>query len=239
MICDRVASLLVYVVRIGYQTQATLSMVSVSRLTLIVCPLLGVVLTAATCHAQMFGNRNLGSPLSRRSAAEVANSAGIIQGGERFIRGNRTVDDFVGIDALDRARFVGQVNAQNQLAIGEPAISELGNSQSRQINAPLRTRPANALHEPVLLLGFELGPESTARLVEQARTQIGHALTSRFGNQIEVSVEGRTAILRGAVGDANDARLAELMTSLEPGISAVQNELTWGEPPATDDSADR
>ena len=50
--------------------------------------------------------------------------------------------------------------------------------------------------------------------------------------QIEVSVEGARAVLRGEVPSHHQRRLARLLLLLEPGISEVQNDLTVaGRPP--------
>ncbi len=180
-----------------------------------------------SCEAQMFGARTVGRPLGQPSAGSMSSDAGTLQGAERFLRGNRSADDFVGVDARDRARFVGLINARNQMAIGDTAVSNAPRAdQAAQVNSPIKSRAANSMREPLLQIGFEIAPESTERLAEKAQTRIGQAITARFGNQIEVSVAIRTAILRGEVDDAADVRLAELMVSLEPGISKVQNELT-------------
>ncbi len=199
--------------------------------------------TFARCEAQLFGARSVGRPLSGSSKGEMSSDAGTLQGGERFLRGNRSAGDFVGVDARDRARFIGQIIAQNQLAISDALASRTPRlDRTAQINSPLKSRAANSLGEPVLQLGFEIAPESTARLAEQAQIRIGRALDARFGNQIAVSVAGRTAILRGEVDDAEDARLAQMMVSLEPGISKVQNELTRREAtarPVESDSTER
>jgi osmotically-inducible protein OsmY len=186
-----------------------------------------LVVMTAPCTAQLFGQRSLGQPLSRRSAANLANDSGTLQGGERFLRAMRSVADFVGIDARDRARFVGQVAAQNQLEAIESAISESRRTdRTAQINMPLRAKPVNGMREPVLELGFEPAPENNARLVEQVQIRLSRILSERFGSPIEVWVEDRTATLRGEVDAVELARLAEILAALEPGITKVQNLLT-------------
>ena len=179
------------------------------------------------CEAQMFGARSTGRPLSRQTAPGTPGSTGTIQGGERFIRGNRGAGDFVGNSALDRTRFVGLINAQNQIMLPDSAVTSATRAdRGPQINTPIKTRAINTLYEPVLELGFAPEIESTERLSLQAQTRIDQAFSLRFGNQISALVEVRTAILRGEVGAAEDSRLAEVMASMEPGISVVQNELT-------------
>ena len=175
----------------------------------------------------MFGARSTGQPLSRQTARGTPGDTGTIQGGERFIRSNRGAADFVGNSALDRARFVGAINAQNQMLLRDSVLSSTPRAdRGPQINTPIKTRAVNTLYEPVLELGFAPVTENTGRLSAQAQTRIDQAFSLHFGNQISVSVEDRTAILRGEVGAAEDSRLAETMASMEPGISAIQNELT-------------
>jgi hypothetical protein len=45
------------------------------------------------------------------------------------------------------------------------------------------------------------------------------------GNSISVSMEGRTAVLSGTVASEHDRVLAERLALLEPGVSAIRNEL--------------
>ena len=58
-------------------------------------------------------------------------------------------------------------------------------------------------------------------LARHLRTSPGLRPESR----VEVSVEGRTAILRGSVACESDRAFVEQMALFEPGISAVRNDL--------------
>lgn len=63
----------------------------------------------------------------------------------------------------------------------------------------------------------------------QIRTDLGQTLArsstlSGRGN-IQVNMEGRTAVLRGEVADSRASRLAEAMSRLTPGVREVRNEL--------------
>ncbi len=180
--------------------------------------------------AQLFGSRPLGNPLIRQNApggGEFGSGAGMVQGNERFLRGNRAASDFVGTANREEIGFVGQVNAANLDPSQVPTTLGVTRRQNRapQINRPVRRHRPNTLHEPPLELAFQPEPEALQRLAATAAEKITQSLGERFGNRIEVSVEGRTAILRGEVDTAESSRLAALMAGFEPGISDVRNEL--------------
>ena len=192
---------------------------------------LGVVFFCVLeAQAQLFGSRQMGNPLIRKSApggGEFAGNLGMVQGNERFIRGNRRASDFVGADNREAQGFVGQVNAANLNPAQIPTT--LGTPQranrAPQINRPAQRHRPNTLHYPTLELGFQPEPEALQRLAASAAEQIAQSLDERFGSRIEVLVEERTAILRGEVDSADASRLAELMAGFEPGVSSVRNEL--------------
>ena len=192
---------------------------------------LGVVFFCVLeAQAQLFGSRQMGNPLIRQSApggGEFAGNIGMVQGNERFIRGNRRASDFVGADNREAQGFVGQVNAANlnpsqiPTTLGTPQRA----NRAPQINRPAQRHRPNTLHYPTLELGFQPEPEALQRLAASAAEQIAQSLDERFGSRIEVLVEERTAILRGEVDSADASRLAELMAGFEPGVSSVRNEL--------------
>lgn len=181
-------------------------------------------------QGQLFGARQMGNPLIRQSAAgggEFAGNVGMVQGNERFIRGNRGAADFVGTDNRETQGFVGQVNAANLNPAQIPTTLGIQRraNQAPQINRPARRHRPNTLHDPPLELGFQPEPEALQRLAASAAERISQSLGERFGSPIEVLVVERTAILRGEVDTADASRLAALMAGFEPGVSTVQNEL--------------
>ena len=103
--------------------------------------------------------------------------------------------------------------------------------RSSQINRPLALAKANEMYPPKLQLGFAL----PARELTELGTHLAEELqgSSRFSAQcrFEVSVAGRTAILRGEVTSVRERDLAELVARIEPGISSVRNELQVAQPP--------
>lgn len=202
---------------------------------------LATLLIPIQANAQMFGVRQVGQPLQRQATpgsfqqlnpGQPAGAGATLTGGERFLRGARDAAAFVGADARESANFVGQVNAGDQSLNVQPAITApIRPNLGGLINRPLRTRPANSLMEPVYVIAFELAPETIAQLDATAQKALDSALSSRFGNQIAVSVANSTATLLGEVPDAESSQLAELMCRMEPRISAVENRLTIRQEP--------
>lgn len=195
------------------------------------------LLWSVEASGQLFGTRQMGNPLLRQSApggGEFAGNVGMVQGNERFIRGNRRASDFVGVDARGPQGFVGQVNAANLNLNQIPTTlgTQRRPSRAPQINRPVRQHRPNTLHDPPLELGFEPDPEMLQRLAATAEERIAQALDERFGSRIAVSVVERTAILRGEVDSVDALRLAELMAGFEPGVSSVRNELRVNPAPA-------
>lgn len=188
------------------------------------------LLCSPEVQAQLFGSRPIGNPLIRQNAAgggEFGGNVGMVQGNERFIRGNRGAADFVGAGNRESQGFVGQVNAANLNPAQVPTTLGIQQRANRapQINRPARRHRPNTLHDPPLELGFQPEPEALQRLAASAAERIAQSLDERFGSRIEVSVVERIAILRGEVDNADASRLAELIAGFEPGVSSVQNEL--------------
>jgi len=79
--------------------------------------------------------------------------------------------------------------------------------------------------EPRMEVGFEVPPAQKSEVVSHVITSLGSdKVGSRFGS-VQVSVDGETATLRGAVVSQNDRLLAEQIALLEPSILSVRNEL--------------
>jgi hypothetical protein len=84
--------------------------------------------------------------------------------------------------------------------------------------------------EPRMEVGFEVPPLQRSAVESHVTTSLGSSkVGSRFGG-VQVSVDGETAILRGAVVSQNDRQLAEQIALLEPSIAKVRNDLTVRKP---------
>ena len=184
--------------------------------------------TSQSAYGQMFGERQLGRPISRRTSPSATTAAtdeiGSVRN-QRFIRGNRSVRNFVGSDRREAVDFVGmeQAGAAAQAVRSAVAGSQPAVDRSASVNQPAAATTAtgaNTMYAPRLVVGFSHATPATREL----ESDISRRLRIMDG-EVEVLVAGRTAILRGTVASAEDRDLAQILASFEPGISTVRNEL--------------
>ncbi len=194
---------------------------------------------------QLIGNQSIGGPtlsLTQQRTAGSAASANIGPGlasnaigslgnrmqidNTRFVRGNRSRQNFVGSNRTDLTGFVGSSQA---LGVGRvPSASESLRIETTKIkvNRPLPLQPAKGMYYPRLELDFE-STSTPSELVRESPanqdTKERIALFSAGGATVTIS--GNTAILRGAVSSAKAAELLTQLLSFEPGIDRVKNEL--------------
>lgn len=154
-------------------------------------------------------------------------SAGQITGTERFVRGNRQPGQFVGTDSADATNFFSALGStlratsaagQLQGQTGQPNNGNRGGSGG---GVPYRIS-----YTP----GFAYSPPSHSELATRLTTRLARLPQIESRVPIEVAIEGRTAILRGAVATEHDRELAERLIRLEPGVDQVANELTLAPP---------
>lgn len=222
------------------------------RLVLIVATVFVSSLPAAGALGQLFGDRTLGRSVSRQatpsaasrttsarpagrttgSSAPGAQAAGegigsLISEDARFVRGNRSAADFVGVDAGETQTFVGR--AQGVLAEEiRSAVDELEVELAPDANQTAgAARPARvSMYAPRLRIDFGFTPQA-ANEVSAALTRRLQSVPFRAGTSpIAVSVADGVATLHGEVASAQDRKLAELLVRFEPGIVLVQNHLT-------------
>ena len=177
--------------------------------------------TPETADGQMFGRRSFGTPLTRQPNPGVGGDVGTLRN-QRFIRGNRRRQDFVGVDRMEASSFVGlQDGGAQQLPQSAVTVAPQPSTQGAALNTPLPPAPRNQMYPPKIIVDFDYDRPSlalrAAELTENLRS---------ISPEIEVSVEGRTAILRGAVPSAEHVRLATILASFQPGISAGERDLT-------------
>jgi hypothetical protein len=134
---------------------------------------------------------------------------------------------FVGADSSDstNARSLQGTNARSQF--GNNGLAQLqnlfqqgmqninqGNQQGAQVKIPVS-----------LKLGFAPQPVSPVR-VQAFETRFTKLPSVRFIGPSSVTLEGRTAVLRGMVASAEARELAEALAMMEPDVLNVRNELT-------------
>ena len=134
---------------------------------------------------------------------------------------------FVGADSADttNARSLqgtntrGQFGANNGLAqlqnLFQQGLQNInqGNQQGAQVQIPIS-----------LKLGFTPQPVSSTRMQAFA-TRLTKLPSIRFVGPASVTMEGRTAVLRGKVLTEEDRELAQALALMEPDVKDVRNEL--------------
>ena len=201
-------------------------------LSFLAAALVAVALGLATdsAHGQMFGPRRLGQSLARRpgpGAPQSQEEIGSLQGNERFLRANRRPSDFVGPDVRELQRFIGALQARARA----PATSTTEGlrrrvDRSETMNQALTPTAPGGPYHPRLEVSFQNFAPEPGTLDRNALDALVRSPQMSATSRIVVLVAGRTAILRGEVPSRRDRDLAELLLAFEPGISAIQNELT-------------
>lgn len=136
----------------------------------------------------------------------------------RFVRGNRSRQDFVGSNRSDLTGFVGSGQA---IGIGRvpSAVENLRiETTTTKINRPLPPQPTKGMYYPRLELDFETMPR-------QVSPDVSDRVAQFSGGNARVTMTGSTAILRGQVDTIRTSELLVQLLSFEPGIDRVKNEL--------------
>jgi len=182
----------------------------------------------AIADAQLFGTRNLGQPLARQPRAVAAPSAdsGRVTGSERFIRGNRDRNSFVGADQGETQSFVGsQQGSTSGVIVSSTAGIEAAVDRTNEINEVLETPPSRKMYLPKIVLSPELIVGMQTDVKPIVKEQIRKSVNLASLQKIEVLVVNQTAILRGVVSSDKERKLAATLALFEPGIWKVENQL--------------
>lgn len=177
---------------------------------------------------------NMPRPAAAGNTSANSAEAGLLKGSERFLRRNRKPGTFVGSDSQDAAGFVGASQATakpttapddgaGELPLAKP--NTLNAASQELLNRSLRSYP------PRLSIGFDVPRVSGVTINGALAQQLREIPGLHPSNQIEVSVAGDVATLRGVVASARDRSLAEQLILFEPGISSVKNVLQVRPPP--------
>jgi hypothetical protein len=196
-------------------------------------------------HGQLFGERNLGAGLNRNpgpSPAGVGAAGAGAAGGmefrsvspERFMRGQRRADSFVGGAQLEPgSEFVGRELPTTPGAIRSAIDGSLpgqGVRRSARVNRPLTPTPRNMVRPPrfSFIPDSPTPPEPVMPEGEEFVTRderLTDLLVRRVSPTASVRIENRRAILQGTVDTPENRRLAEIMLRFEPGVDEVENQL--------------
>ena len=192
-----------------------------------------VMLGSAPADAQLFnsttvGNQATSSPFPGGAGVTLGNktNSGAINANSRFLRTGRQPTDFVGTDSGDRRRFVGSIQANNRRARTPTALLPLRPEPNvNQAQTPSESNSSTSLYPPRLTLDDELMAIQPVGVQASLERRLERSPAIHRTGPLEVSLEGRTATLRGTVASTKDRELAELWVRLEPGVSDVQNDL--------------
>lgn len=191
--------------------------------------LLALLLSAESAQAQLFGNRSVGSPLRSRTSpmSNMSNqeTTGQLQGTERFVRGNRSRNDFVGSDRGELSGFVG---SQQAIGVGRVRTTaedfRVEAANTRNMNRAIPAQPTKGMYYPRL----KMPSIETARRTH--RNALLHPkLTTRvqriLGDGVSVRVRDRVAILEGTANSTAKLRLLQTMLLFEAGIDEVRTSM--------------
>lgn len=121
-----------------------------------------------------------------------------------------------GLGGLNRGGLGGLNNRNNMNRNNQRGGGQGNNANNKTVRA-------------VVSVGFDrpelpsTGPGSTSEAIQSHFTRM--SVPARLKN-VQVEMQGRTAILRGQVTNESEKRLAEKLLALEPGVDSVQNELS-------------
>jgi len=186
-----------------------------------------------TVHAQLFGARALGDPLARRArttgeAPAAMDSAGVVQGDERFLRGNRSRNEFVGSDRGSQEGFIGSGQA---IGVGRvrTSVESLVEppDRSAQINRPLPPLPAGGMYYPRLsIASSEMASASYISSVTNKRdAKLQARLSQAAGSNIQVTRQGERTVLRGRVASESMLEKLRILASFEPHVDMIESQL--------------
>jgi hypothetical protein len=196
-------------------------------------------LDAPYASAQLFGQRNVGQPLTRQpvaarnasggggAASAKEPSSGLVDETARFIRENRAATDFVGADGREDQSFVGRQQVGVLAEEIRSAVDELEIQTGPDANQTAESvmPPRVQLYAPRLKVAFDYAPTGVSEVNARLSRHLEASFPAVATNQIEVLVAGNAATLRGVVASEWDRKLAELLLRFEPGIARVENQL--------------
>lgn len=157
----------------------------------------------------------------------------------RDMRQERQRTGFVGADNSDAANIAsmqGMQQSQMQMNSLQSVFSQFSR-QNQQRNQNRNQNQQGNKKQLRISIKADIPLASSATAPTALGRQFEARLTKLPGlekqNDVQVRMEGRTAVLSGSVASDRDRSLVEGLALLEPGISAVRNELVVGESGST------
>lgn len=153
---------------------------------------------------------------------QLQQGTGTVDGNERFGRASRQPGEFVGSDSSDTQNFFSQ--QQNGAFQNQAGRNNRNTNRGNQNFGTQQSRTPNLRRR--LHVGFKFPTVSPSTVSQNLSSQFRRISTSSFPVNVQVAMQGRTAILSGTVASTDEAALAVELAKLEPGVSQVRNELT-------------
>ncbi|TWT80828.1 hypothetical protein CA13_22740 [Planctomycetes bacterium CA13] len=205
------------------------------RLSLMV--LMMVSLLVSDAEAQLFGERSVGQPLSRRTRPQAATpeameTAGTLEGDERFLRENRSRNDYVG---SNRGSLQGFVGSEQAIGTGRvrTSVESLREPPNRagQINRPFpQIRPGEMYYPRLDIDVSDMADASYISAVALKRdAKLQSLLSQTAESDIVVFHQGDRTVLRGIVASEAMAEKLRILASFEPHINNIESQLVVGQ----------
>jgi osmotically-inducible protein OsmY len=146
--------------------------------------------------------------------ANVFSAAGQGQMGNR-LGGTGMMGGMGGMGAMGQ---FGQLNRMNQMRQQQQTMNQQNMQQGNNRTAQLRV----SLRADIPVTNANAAPTNVSR---QFESRLQRLPGIERGDRVSVTIQDRTAILTGSVSSERERSLVEGLAMLEPGISAVQNNL--------------
>lgn len=167
--------------------------------------------TGGAAEANAFNTLDADMAFSAIDRSDTAGSNVATVGREEDAAGARaTTGGLGGLGGLGGGGFGGLGGLGNLFGFGNA-----GGAQNNQ--RPIRTRLRSAINVP---------PTPTAVVQRNAMSRFTSLPSTPALRGVNVVMRDRTAILTGVVKTKSDRRMSELLMRLEPGVKAVENQIT-------------
>ena len=206
-----------------------------------------IVVLGASIHfvaakdAAAQSNRSFGTSLSQQSSpgggifggqtgapAQTAPGGGgpsdsLTESTRRFLRQNRSSNDFVG--KTNTGKFVGSVQTEEGFVKPAAADAVERSAPASLLNPPRTPVPKNRMYEPRLSVGFQEVQRNSTDVSANLQSLVNRLSQKDPSLRVTTIVVGQTVHLQGEVGSEQQRSLIEQLMLFEPGIFSVQNDL--------------
>lgn len=169
--------------------------------------------------------------MSALGASSGASGLGGATGGVGGLGGTTGIGGASGLGGLVGAGGLGGIGGTSLTGLG--GTNQLGRTGGvgGTVGATgAGTTTQNQSIRAKMVVAFPIRPVAPAQFNSQLAQRLAGVQQLQSNARVQVLMSGRTAVLRGTVESAHARDLAERVAMLEPGVSAVQNELVVSPP---------